>query len=162
MYYMNLKQEKIFEFIRIFRCAKLEHLKGLLDIKDIEKHLKTLISEQKIYKIDDIYLLKNDIRDNSKILKALDLYVYLRNKELPIHWCIPEDFPFIIAFFRNNKVFDVAVVKEGEESLYSTVINRSISDRVILILYKREQQEKIKIEKQVKFCTIENGAVYFF
>ncbi|KHD38167.1 hypothetical protein NL50_01275 [Clostridium acetobutylicum] len=165
MYYINLKQERILKFIEKFGVARIEHMKRILNIKDIDKQFKILIRQRKVKLVfNDICILNGKKDFNIKMIKALDLYscLYLNNGGIPVEWCMPQDFPFTIAFFRNSKVFDVAVINEGEENIYSSAINRGVSERVIAVISEENQKEKIKINKQIKCCTIEDGVVNFF
>lgn len=164
MYYINLKQQRILENINKFGCMTYEQIKELNNLRDLDKHLNTLVRQKKLKVLDNNIYVPIGIREvNRKVLKAVDIYVYLNtlDKETPIAWWELEDFPFILAFFRNNKVFDIAVIKEGEELIYSTAINRSAPERIIVILEDPRQIEKIKIAKQVKYCTVNDGAVIF-
>lgn len=165
MYYVNSKQEKILQSINKFGCMTYEQIKKLSNLRDLDKYLKSLIIQKKLRMVDNnIYTSIGSKEINKSVLSAIDLYIYLSSidKEKPIIWCVTEKFPFIMAFFRNNKVFDISAIKIGEETIYSTAINRSTAERIIVILEDTLQIQKIKINRQVKYCTISNGAVIFF
>lgn len=164
LYYVNLKQQKILEDVNKFGSMTYEQIKKINDLKDIDKHLKTLIRHNKLKVIEEnIYVPMGKRKVNNKILKALDVCIYLNSidNHVPIEWCNIENFPFTFVFFRNNKVFDITVIDEGEELIYSQAINRSAAERIIVILDKLSQVEKMKINKQAKYCTIKDGAVIF-
>lgn len=164
MYYMNTRQEKILELISKFGCIRYKHINKLAHIKNLERQFKNLIRQKRIELVyDDIYVLKGKKELDKKMIKALDLYVYLINDmKMQIKCCMLEDFPFKLALFKGNKVFDMAVIGEGEEAIYSGAVNRSFGERVIIILDNKKQVEKIKINKMVKYCTVKHGAVNFF
>ena len=164
MYYINSKQEKILESINKFGCMTYNQIKKLNKISDLDKQLKTLLRQRKLKVMEDSIYVPIGIRDiNSKALRALDVYIYLVNadKEISIEWCTLNKFPFEMSFFRNGKVFDVAVINEGEELIYSAAINRKDSERIIILVEDQEQIKKIKINEKVKYCTVKNGAVIF-
>lgn len=164
MYYINLKQEKILDVVKKFGGIGYEHLKKLTNIKDLDRQLKSLLKQNRIEVIyEGIYVLKGQNKIDEKMVKALDLYVYLINDmKLNVKACIVEDFPFKLAFLKDNKVFDAAVISEGEEIIYSGAIDRSLADRIIIILDREEQVQKTKLNKMVKYCTVKQGAVNFF
>ncbi|URZ15462.1 DUF5697 family protein [Clostridium felsineum] len=164
MYYVNLKQEKILNLINKFGCMTYDQIKKLNNLRNLDKQLKTLVRQKMLKIIEDNIYVPIGIREiNRKILRAIDIYIYLINadKEKNIEWCTLNDFPFVMSFFRNGKVFDVAVIEEGEELIYSTAINRKASERIIIIIENKDQIEKIKINEKVKYCTIKDGAVIF-
>lgn len=164
MYYINSKQQKILSGINKFGCMTYEQIKKLNNLRDLDKQLKTLVRQKKLKIVDDNIYVPIGIRKvNKNVLKAVEIYVYLNfiDKKTPVAWCELEDFPFTLAFFRNNKVFDLAVIKDGEELIYSTAINRAVAERIIVILETPRQIEKMKIDKQVKYCTVNDGAVIF-
>ncbi|URZ05934.1 DUF5697 family protein [Clostridium felsineum] len=164
MYYINSKQEKILGNINKFGCMTYDQIKKLNNLRDLDKQLKTLVRQRKLKILEDNIYVTIGIREvNRKILRAIDIYIYLINadKEKNIEWCTLNEFPFVMSFFRNGKVFDVAVIEEGEELIYSTAINRSVAERIIIVIENEKQIEKIKINEKVKYCTIKDGAVIF-
>ncbi|PJI06549.1 MULTISPECIES: DUF5697 family protein [Clostridium] len=164
MYYINSKQEKILESINKFGCMTYDQIKKLNKISDLDKQIKTLIRQRKLKVIQDNIYVPIGIREvNRKILKAIDIYIYLisADKEISIEWCTLNKFPFEMSFFRNGKVFDVAVIESGEELIYSAAINRSTAERIIIVIDNEDQIEKIKINEKVKYCTVKDGAVIF-
>lgn len=64
------------------------------------------------------------------------------------------DFPFQISFYMNDKVFDVAVIEEGEEAMMSAAINRTYAERVIAVVQNIESIKQIRIDKPIRFCTV--------
>lgn len=164
MYYVNLKQQKILQNINKFGCMTYKQIRKINNFSDLDKQLKSLVRQSKIRILDDNIYVTRGVREvNKNVLSAIDLYIYLNfvDKESSIAWCVIEDFPFIMAFFRNNKVFDIAVIKEGEETICSVAINRSAAERVIVILKDSGQLEKVRISKPVKYCTVNDGTVIF-
>lgn len=164
MYYVNFKQKKIMDGINKFSCMTYEQIKKLNNLKDLDKQLKILVNQKKLKLIEEnVYVPIGNKAANKKILRVLDVYIHLAyaDSKVPIEWCEIVDFPFILAFFRNNKIFHIAVIDEGEELAYSTAINRSEAERIILILENVSQMEKIKINKNLKCCTVKNGVVIF-
>lgn len=164
MYYINSKQEKILNLINKFGCMTYEQIKRLNKISDLDKQLKTLVRQRKLKVMEDNIYVPIGIREvNRKVLRAIDVYIYLINadKETSIEWCTLNKFPFEMSFFRNGKVFDVAVLNEGEELIYSGAINRSTAERIIIVIENEDQIKKIKINEKVKYCTVKNGAVIF-
>lgn len=164
MYYINSKQQKILESISKFGVMTYNQLEEFNQLKNLDKELKSLINRKKLRVINDnIYVPVGKREVNSKVIKALEVCTYLNSidSEISIEWCNLESFPFTLAFFRNDKVFDISVINEGEELIYSGAVNRTVVERVIVILEKPNQIEKMKINKQVKYCTIKNGAVIF-
>ncbi|MCR3758462.1 hypothetical protein KYB31_05560 [Clostridium felsineum] len=164
MYYVNSKQEKILENIKKFGYMTYDQIKKVNNLRDLDKQLKTLVRQRKLKILEDNIYVPIGIKEiNKKVLKAVDIYIYLINvdKETSIEWCTLNEFPFLMSFFRNGKVFDVAVIEEGEELIYSTAINRKASERIIIVIENEEQIEKIKINEKVKYCTIKDGAVIF-
>ncbi|PJI10086.1 MULTISPECIES: DUF5697 family protein [Clostridium] len=164
MYYINTRQEKILELISKFGCMRYKNINKLAHIKDLKRQFKNLIRQNRIELVcDDIYVLKGKKELDKKMIKALDLYVYLINDmKMQIKCCMIEKFPFKLALFKENRAFDIAVIDEGEEVIYSGAVNRSFGERVIIILDNKKQAEKIKINKMVKYCTVKHGAVNFF
>ncbi|KOF56720.1 MULTISPECIES: DUF5697 family protein [Clostridium] len=164
MYYVNLKQQKILDNINKFGCMTYEQIKELSNLKDLDKELKILVNQRRVRVLEgNIYVSIGRREVNNKVLKALEICTYLNsiNRQVSIQWCNVEDFPFTLVFFRNGKIFDAVVINEGEEVIYSAAVNRTAAERIIVILESASQIEKIKINKQAKYCTVENGGVIF-
>lgn len=164
LYYINLKQQKILESINKFGGMTYAQIERFNKLKNLDKELKTLVNRKKVKIIDNnIYIPIGKQEVNIKVIKALEVCTYLNSvhSEISIEWCNLESFPFTLAFFRNDKVFDVSVIDEGEELIHSAAINRTAAERVIVILERQSQIQKIKINKQVKYCIINDGVVIF-
>lgn len=164
LYYTNLKQQKILESINKFGSMTYNQLEEFNKLKNLDKELKTLVNRKKVKVINDnIYVPVGKREVNNKVIKALEVCTYLNSidSEISIEWCDLESFPFTLAFFRNDKVFDISVINEGEELIYAAAINRTAAERVIVMFEKPSQIEKFKINKQVKYCTIKDGVVIF-
>ena len=152
MFYANKNQEKVKELINKFGCIRSKQIESITGLKDLDKLMEPIIKQwnSNIKKETDLYFIKNgSIRERT--LKALELYAFLSTKGT-IEWCEPVDFPFELSLFMNNKVFDIAVIEEGEEIIYTTAIERSIADRVIIIIDKEEQKSLIRLTKKHKIC----------
>lgn len=164
MYYINLKQQKILESINKFGCMTYNQIEKFNKLKNLDKELKALVNRKKVKIIEgDIYIPMGKQEVNNKIIKALEVCTYLNSvdSKISIEWCNLEDFPFTLVFFRNDRIFDISVITEGEELIYSAAVNRTAAERVIVILENPNQIEKLKINKQVKYCTVKDGAVIF-
>lgn len=164
LYYINLNQQKMLEAINKFGGMTYNQLKEFNKIKNLDKELKSLVNRKKVKIVNDnVYVPVGKREVNIKIIKALEVCTYLNSidSEISIEWCNLESFPFTLAFFRNDKVFDICVINEGEELIYAAAVNRTAAERVIVMFEKLNQIEKFKINKQVKYCTIKDGAVIF-
>lgn len=164
LYYINLKQQKILDNINKFGGMTYDQIERFNKLKNLDKELKALVNMKKVKVIkDNIYVPVGRGKVNNKVIKALEVCTYLNSidSEISIEWCNLESFPFTLAFFRNDKVFDISVINEGEELIYSGIINRTAVERVIVMLERQSQIEKLKINKRVKYCTIKSGAVIF-
>lgn len=164
MYYLNNKHKSILHIITKFSCIKKKQLKDLTGIKHMDPLLSDLIKQGIINVKDDIYFVTGQNNINKKVLKALDIYVYLNSmdKENPVEWCELSQFPFVLTLFRNNKVYDLAVIDQGEETSFISSINRSIAERVIVVIENPLQIEKIKTEKELRICIIEDNDLKFY
>lgn len=163
MYYMNNKQNKIMDLVKNFGCLTTKQIENITGFKDVDGIMRPLLkqTEKIIKKEDDRYLLSNLLKIDEKMLNALEVYSYLSITGVPITWCQPVEFPFTISLFRNGKVFDIAVLEEGEEVIFCTAIDRSISKRVIVVIRDLEQVKKIKLNKPCKICLL-NPEVKFY
>lgn len=164
LYYINLKQQKILESINKFGCMTYNQIERFSKSKNLDKELKVLVNRKKVKIIDDnIYIPVGKREVNNKVIKALEVCTYLNSidSQISIEWCNLENFPFTLVFFRNDRIFDISVINEGEELIYSAAVNRTSAERVIVILEELNQIEKLKINKQVKYCTVKDGAVIF-
>lgn len=163
MYYMNNKQDKVMKLIKKFGCLSVTQIENITGLKNIDSIMRPLLKQRdKIVKKEkDKYLLANLMKVDNKILKALEVYSYLSKTDIPIDWCEPVEFPFTLSLFRNGKVFDIAVLEDGDEVIYCTSIDRSFSERVIVVLDNKDQVKKIKLHKACKIFLLYPEAKFY-
>lgn len=165
MYFLNNKQQEVIKIINKFGSIKKNQLEILSGRNDIDKILEPVFKQKKApIKIENNIFLSIFQNTNEKMLAAISVLSYIYKAGKDIEWYDTEDFPFILAFIRNEKVFDVAVINRGEELIYAAAINRSVAERIIIVLEDESQIQKIKINdsnKQKKYCIIKEDKINF-
>lgn len=151
---MNNNQKEILNLISKFGCLTTTQIENITKIKNVDKVMNPLVKQKNgdVKQEDDRYFLSSLKKPDAKLMKALEVYSYLSNTNKPVEWCMPVEFPFTVSLFRNNKVFDIAVLDEGEEIVYCPAINRSNSERVLFILDDIKQIKNIRLDKPYKIC----------
>lgn len=166
MYFLNSKQQELIKIINKFGSIKKSQLEILSGRNDIDRILEPVFKQKKApIKLEDDVFLSVFKNADKKMLAALSIlsYIYESGPE-DVVWYGTEDFPFILAFIRNEKVFDISVVEQGEELIYAAAINRSVAERIVIILEDESQIKKIKINdinKQKKYCIIKDREITF-
>jgi hypothetical protein len=133
--------------MREYRTATRQQLRELVNATD--RLLEKAVSSTMIRQDGEVYYLGT--KPDSKMIKALEVLVHFKKK---VNWHMHGDFPFQISFYMNDKVFDVAVIEEGEEAMMSAAINRTYAERVIAVIDREENISRIKINKPVRYCTV--------
>jgi len=145
--YLSGKERQLINFMREYKTATRQQLKELVNATD--RLLEKAVNSTMIRQDGEIYYLGS--KPDYRMIKALEVLVHFRKR---VSWHMRGDFPYQISFYMNDKVFDVAVIEEGEEAMMSAAINRTIAERVIAVIAKETSIDKININKPVRFCTI--------
>lgn len=180
--YMNYEQQQGIEVINKLKCITKDQLLKM----NIFKKTHTVSLEDKInifnkysyYKnapqfklIDNMYYLSLTTQNlDMDIIKAIDVMQYFPTKE--IKWFAGAQYPFAISFSREapdeegnlyRKVFDVAILRKGEEILFSKLLDASACERLILIIDKSLalSYKEIETEKMIMYCTIDDSIKFF-
>lgn len=146
MFYQSEKQTKLVNIIKKFGCIKINQLKHISKIENADKLLESILSswDAPIKKQDDIFFDSKLNKINTNMLKALDVFSCICS-HLTISWYEKASFPYLISFIQNNKLYDITVIPSGQEGIMMSLLNRSDSDRIIIVVDSRKQVEKIKL-----------------
>lgn len=143
-----LKEElEILKLLENYPCLKEEQIIKYYDNSKTGIYLNFLQSKGLIVKKDGLALLRGS-PENADFLKAFEVLLYYK-AEINNHW--PVGYPFTIYFMRNNMHYDIAVAKAGDEESLSAVINRSASQKVIIVIEDVEQINLLPVEKPVLY-----------
>jgi len=145
--YLSGKERQLINFMREYKTATRQQLKELVNATD--RLLEKAVNSTMIRQDGEIYYLGT--KPDYKMIKALEVLVHFKKKA---NWHMHGDFPFQISFYMNEKVFDVAVIEEGEEAMMSAAINRTMAERVIAVIDKEDSISKLKINKPVRYCKL--------
>jgi hypothetical protein len=151
--YLSGREKRILKIIREYKTMSKKQIKKLVGASD--ELLDKMVKNTMIQNTGDIYFIGE--RADINTIMALEVLIYFKKD---VTWHLKANFPFCITFYMNNKVFDVAVIRSGEEMLISTAINRIQADRVIVVVEDISSIKKINIDKPVRFCTIEPIVFY--
>jgi hypothetical protein len=141
------KERQLINFMREYKTATRQQLGELVGATD--RLLEKAVNSTMMQREGEIYYLGQ--KPDHKMIMALEVLVHFRKK---IKWHMHGEFPYHITFYMNDKVFDVAVIEEGEEAMMSAAINRTTVERVIAVIEDLESIKQIKIDKTLRFCTV--------
>lgn len=167
MYYVSKKQAELLAIINKFGCIKTKQLEKISGYKNFESELLRIIKFRKepIKFQNGTFFSFTQKTVNKRIIKAIDVYSYLNTvgEEKKVEWCELSQFPFTLTLFRNEMIYDIAAINQGEENSFSAAINRSAAEKVIVIVESPLQIEKLKITKEYRICIIQNdGSISFY
>jgi len=145
--YLSGKERQLINFMREYKTATRQQLRELVNATD--RLLEKAVSSTMIRQDGEIYYLGS--KPDYRMIKALEVLVHFRKR---VSWHMRGDFPYQISFYMNDKVFDVAVIEEGEEAMMSAAINRTIAERVIAVIDREDSISKLRISKPVRYCTL--------
>ena len=145
--YLSGKERQLINFMREYKTATRQQLKELVNATD--RLLEKAVNSTMIRQDGEIYYLGS--KPDYRMIKALEVLVHFRKR---VSWHMRGDFPYQISFYMNDKVFDVAVIEEGEEAMMSAAINRTYAERVIAVVQNIESIKQIRIDKPIRFCTV--------
>ncbi|CAB1249191.1 DUF5697 family protein [Clostridium sp. MT-14] len=153
MFYLSKDQKQIMDLLKQFGHLTISQIKDITGINDIDELIEPLMAKQVPYlkKEGDLLLYPTVDKINRDLLKALDAYSYI-HKMFGASWCTVSKFPYILSFIEGNKFFDIALVKDGQESVIVPAMEKSNSMRIIIIVDDEKQIRKISIPgKKYKF-----------
>lgn len=181
-HYLNKEQEKAIDLINSLKTITKEQL-----IKTgIFKRTHQATVEQKIMTfnkysynrsaaqfkiIDDTYYISvSSTNFDNDMIKCIDVMISFDMKK--IKWYAAGEYPFKLSFSKEDidengdsfvKVYDVAILVQGEEAIFNKVLEKSPCERLIVIVDKKNVKKfrEIITEKQVKYCTLDDGITYF-
>lgn len=133
--------------MREYKTATRKQLGELVGATD--RLLEKAMNSTMMQRDGEIYYLAQ--KPDPKMIKALEVLVYFRKK---VKWHMRSEFPYHITFYMNDKVFDIAVIEEGEETMMSAAINRTRAERIIAVVENAENIKQTKIDKTLRFCTV--------
>jgi len=126
--------------------------------KTSNKNIENLKRNGLAVEKDDIVMAKGVKEIDYKLLMCLDLLKYFLLNTHDIQWHTRASFPFYITLYRNNKVFDITAVLPGEEGLMTTALNRTQSDRLLVVAPNLKQP--LQINKPVRYYIPEQQAIF--
>lgn len=131
---LNTDQIRIKNLINSYDTLTTEQLYILSNLQsNTQKRLvEDLVKKQAIksdYLSDGIQVYFNYFSTpNRKFALIGEVLRYLTENDLPIYWFQKQEYPFCAIAAVKNKMFDIAVVEEGEDVIFSSVINRLITE----------------------------------
>lgn len=153
---MSIREKLALRFINEYGCATKEQIK--LFSKASDKHIENLVKGHYIRKDkkSDVYLVKSLQEIDEKMLLALEILSYFKDKA---EWHSKTDFPYKISFFMCGQIFDIAVVMPGEEVLMTAAINRSSAEKVIVGI--KTKDTVLRIEKPARYYIFEEKMFFY-
>lgn len=152
---------EIIEMLRKYGPLKREQLIRYWGDENTKYRLKSLLRNKEIKEENgfiDCTTSFSKGRDNQ--YKAFELLIKFKN-EITSHY--PADYPFTMIFSKDNKLYDVAVIDEGQEVIQCDLINRTGAKNIIAIIKDEEQaiivKKMIDKEKNLTFLIIEEGNI---
>ena len=161
--------KEILHYLSLFKRIHINQLYRMLcssDVssKDIDARLRRLRHRQLVSIDEDGFVSKYSnvaVKFTPNEHKAFDIIVHFKDQLDGIY---TGEYPFIILFTMNHKVFDIAVFEKNspDEAVLCNLINRSMSERLIAIVEDEEHVESLNITKSVRYAIIDDeGYVEF-
>lgn len=159
MYYVTHKQEKVLNLVNKLGCIKEDQIKKITKLENLDKIVKSIVDIRNplLKKIDDCYC--------SILLEEVDYQlincIYVLTTLEKIDWFALTDFPYKLCFTRENKIFDILCLEPGKEFMQYQLIEKSTSNRIIIILEENKNYNLQITQKKVMYCKIKDGKAVF-
>lgn len=151
--------EKIMDSLSKFKRLKIYQLKRTLDRPEtaVDNRLRTLAARKYIEITEDGFVqipanVQPKCTPNEH--KVFDILIHFKDD---IDGYYMGEFPFYLLFTMHDAVYDVAIFDDPIlEVTQVTLINRSPAERIIAIIRDTDQMNRLAIEKNVMYITIDD------
>ncbi|GEM_PF-3538295 len=174
MYYLKREEVQAVEIINLFGCIRRDQLLKLNIFKtirnksedDIIARFEKLAQNQThryFSIIGDTYISLETNEINKDIIDALDVMLFFDN----LQWYKKTSYPFTISFSRVGnmgmvRLFDIIILKPGEEPIVSRVLEGSKVERLLIVLDEDiiNSYKEITSTAEVWYCFTNPVRVY--